>query len=120
MLTNSVSLEGLGSAVDNACIVDDSFWAKLFPSFDGATLSPRCLGPRHPKTARHDVVVDSLVRLRRHFQYRPSKPLCYPIIHCLPVSDSADQLTALVLNVGQAHRRIVILPFHRGLLCVRH
>ena len=38
----------------------------------------------------------------------------------MPISDSAERLVALVLDVAKAHRRILIRSADRGLLCFCH
>ena len=51
---------------------------------------------------------------------RSSNPTLNDVRSCLPLSDSAAPLSALVLDVSKAHRRILIRPADQGLLCFHH
>ena len=42
------------------------------------------------------------------------------VSQCLPLFPARERLTALVLDVSKAHRRIKIRPQDQGLLCFRH
>ena len=49
-----------------------------------------------------------------------ANPTLSSLRHCLPTRLSRDTLTALVLDVSKAHRRIKIAPSDQGLLCFHH
>ena len=55
-----------------------------------------------------------------HLPNRSSNPSVMDVCRCVPLSDSHDQLVALVLDVAKPHRRVFIRPSDRGLLCFRH
>ena len=69
------------------------------------------------------LVVDSSVSGVTENTQLPNKS-CNPTINdvksCMPLSDSACPVSALVLDVSKAHRRILIRPEDRGLLCFHH
>ena len=69
------------------------------------------------------LVVDSSVSgvtSNTHLPNRSSNPCVMDVRKCIPLSDSLEQLVALVLDVAKAHRRILIRAADRGLLCFRH
>ena len=51
---------------------------------------------------------------------RSANPSLLDVRRSIPLSDSLEQLVALELDVAKAHRRILIRPSDRGLLCFRH
>ena len=69
------------------------------------------------------LVVDSSVSgvtSNTHLPNRSSNPSLMDVRRSVPVSDSLHRLLALVLDVAKAHRRMLIRPADRGLLCFRH
>ena len=69
------------------------------------------------------LVVDSSVSAVTENTVLPNRS-CNPTLsrlrRCLPLSLAAEDLTALVLDVSKAHRRIKIRPQDQGLLCFHH
>ena len=124
------------SAIDHADIVDSLLaselqagWIREIPSGDeelrslykhtavgklGVVLAPG----RPPR-----LVVDSSVSgvtSNTHLPNRSANPSLMDVRRIIPLSDSLEQLVALVLDVAKAHRRILIRASDRGLLCFRH
>ena len=124
------------SALDNADLVEsllqdevDAGWIREVPGGDaelrrlyqhtavgklGLVLAPG----RPPR-----LVVDSSVSgvtSNTHLPNRSANPSLMDVRRSVPISDSLDQLVALVLDVAKAHRRMLIRPADRGLLCFRH
>ena len=69
------------------------------------------------------LVVDSSVSGVTCHTKLPNKspnPTLSDVRQCLPLSPAREDLTALVLDVSKAHRRIRIRPEDQGLLCFRH
>ena len=124
------------SALDNADVVEsllqdevDAGWIREIPGGDaelrrlyqhtavgklGLVLAPG----RPPR-----LVVDSSVSgvtSNTHLPNRSANPSLMDVRRSVPISDSLDQLVALVLDVAKAHRRMLIRPADRGLLCFRH
>ena len=124
------------SALDNADVVEsllqgevDAGWIREVPGGDaelrrlyqytavgklGLVLAPG----RPPR-----LVVDSSVSgvtSNTHLPNRSANPSLMGVRRSVPISDSLDQLVALVLDVAKAHRRMLIRPADRGLLCFRH
>ena len=69
------------------------------------------------------LVVDSSVSAVTENTVLPNRS-CNPTLahlrRCLPLSSACEDLTALVLDVSKAHRRIKIRPQDQGLLCFHH
>ena len=69
------------------------------------------------------LVVDSSVSRVTENTSLPNRS-AYPglkdLRRCMPTAPAQEQLTALVLDVSKAHRRILIRPEDQGLLCFHH
>ena len=132
----SVSESAWKSAIDNADVVDSLLaselqagWIREIPGGDeelrslykhtavgklGVVLAPG----RPPR-----LVVDSSVSgitSNMHLPNRSANPSLMDVRKSIPLSDSLEQLVALVLDVAKAHRRILIRGSDRGLHCFRH
>ncbi|CAE6954665.1 LRRC45 [Symbiodinium sp. KB8] len=69
------------------------------------------------------LVVDgsvSGVTAHTHLPNKSANPTITGLRRCLPCRTSLERLFALILDVSKAHRRILIRPADRGLLCFFH
>ncbi|CAE7737362.1 LRRC45 [Symbiodinium sp. KB8] len=69
------------------------------------------------------LVVDSSVSgvtAHTHLPNKSANPTITGLRRCLPCRTSLERLFALILDVSKAHRRILIRPSDRGLLCFFH
>ena len=69
------------------------------------------------------LVVDSSVSgvtAHTHLPNKSANPTITGLRRCLPGRTSLERLFALILDVSKAHRRILIRPSDRGLLCFFH
>ena len=124
------------SALDNPAVVDDLLQSELsegwiLPVHGGdAELRQRYrvsavgkLGVVISSDRPPRLVVDSSISGVTGHTRLPNEspnPTLADVRQCLPLSPSREKLTALVLDVSKAHRRIRIRPSDQGLLCFRH
>ena len=124
------------SALDNPTVVDDLLQAELQAGWikpvrgGDSELRQRyrvtavgklgvVIDPDRPPR----LVVDSSISGVTCHTCLPNKspnPTLADVRQCLPLFPARERLTALVLDVSKAHRRIKIRPQDQGLLCFRH
>ena len=124
------------SAIDHSDIVDDLLqeelaqgWIAVVPGGDDelrrkySVSAVGKLGVVLSEGRPPRLVVDSSVSgvtCHTALPNRSCNPTLTDVFSCMPLSDSLERLVALVLDVAKAHRRILIRPQDRGLLCFRH